>query len=185
MATLLWIVLGIIALIILYLVFLYNSFVRMRYRADEAWADIEVQLKRRHNLIPNLISTVKGYAKHERETLDKVTQARTQALQAKTPGERQKAENFLTSTLKTLFALAESYPDLKANVNFLELQRELSDTEDKIQAARRFYNTQVRDYNTMMESFPAVLFAGSFGFKPKELFKIKAEQIRAVPKVKF
>lgn len=185
MSTLAWIIVAIVGVIILYLVFLFNSMVRGRFRVDEAWADIETQLQRRHNLIPNLLETVKGYAKHERETLERVTEARKQAVQAEGPQQQREAENMLTSTLKSLFAVAENYPDLKANANFLELQRELSDTENKIQAARRFYNTQVRDYNTSLEVFPNRLFAKPMGFHQRQMFDIKDEEIRAVPKVDF
>ena len=163
----------------------YNSLIQQRNQVKEAWSDIEVQLKRRHNLIPNVVSTVKGYATHERETLDSVTQARTSAQNAKTPEEHAKAENMLTSTLKTLFAVSENYPDLKANANFLELQRELSDTEDKIQAARRFYNTTVKDINTKIESVPSNIIANMFGFKKEEFFELEDEAAKSVPKVEF
>lgn len=185
MSTLAWIIVGVVGGIIAYLILMFNSMVRARFRVDEAWADIETQLQRRHNLIPNLVETVKGYAKHERETLENVTQARQQAIQAQGPQATRKAENMLTSTLKSLFAVAENYPDLKANANFLELQRELADTENKIQAARRFYNTQVRDYNTLLEVFPNTLFAEIFGFQRRQMFDIQDEEIRAVPKVSF
>ena len=137
----------VLVVVVLWLVAAYNRFVSLRNRAKEAWSDIDVQLKRRYDLIPNLVETVKGYASHERELLEKVTQARTQAMGAQTIKEKGEAENFLSSTLKSLFAVSENYPDLKASVNFLELQRELRDTEDKVQASRRFYNTNVRDLN--------------------------------------
>ena len=151
---------------------MYNSLVSLKNRAKEAWADIDVQLKRRYDLIPNLINTVKGYMTHERETLEKITQARTAAMSAGTLAERAKDENMITGALKSIFALAENYPDLKANQNFMELQRELSDTENKIQAARRFYNTNVRDLNTMIESFPQNIIASIFKFEQGEFFEL-------------
>jgi len=168
-----------------WLIFTYNRFVALRNRVKEAWSDIDVQLKRRYDLIPNLIETVKGYAVHERELLEKVTQARAQAMGAQTIKEKGEAENFLSSTLKSLFAVSENYPDLKASVNFLELQRELRDTEDKIQAARRFYNTNVRDLNTKIESFPDRIVAQSFGFHVMEFFEIGEPAERETPLVKF
>lgn len=171
--------------VVLWLVVMYNSFVRMRNRVREAWADIDVQLKRRHDLIPNLINTVKGYAGHESAVLDRVTQARAAVMSAQNREDVEKGENMLSDALKSLFAVSENYPDLKASVNFLELQRELSDTENKIQASRRFYNTNVRDYNTGRESFPANLIAKTFGFKAEELFKIEVEAERGVPDVQF
>lgn len=168
-----------------YVLVAYNSLIRQRNQARESWSDIDVQLKRRYNLIPNLIETVKGYAAHEREAFESVTRARARALGAQSPGDKAQAENALTSTLKTLFAVAEAYPDLKANVNFLELQRELSDTENKIQAARRFYNTTVRDYNTAIESVPTNIVANIFSFKKEEFFELEEEAARNVPKVEF
>lgn len=180
----LYIVFIVVAIIILWAIVIFNGFVRLRHRTNEAWSDIDVQLKRRHNLIPNLIKTVQGYAKHEKELFEKVTEARTRAVGAKGVEEKGKAENMLSSTLKTLFAVAENYPDLKANVNFLELQRELSDTENKIQAARRFYNGNVRDLNIRVERFPSRIIAGIFSFKKREFFEIE-EGEKAVPKVKF
>ncbi|MDP3997543.1 MAG: LemA family protein [bacterium] len=185
MGLLAWIILVVVVVVAGYALLAYNSLVRRRNQVKEAWSDIDVQLKRRHNLIPNLIETVKGYASHERQAFDSVTQARAQALGAKTPAESAKAENGLTSTLKTLFAVAESYPDLKANANFLELQRELSDTEDKIQAARRFYNSNVRDFNTSVESVPTNIIANMFGFKKQDFFELEDEGARSVPKVQF
>jgi LemA protein len=152
---------------------MYNFFVRLVNRTKEAWADIDVQLKRRYDLIPNLVETVKGYAKHERETFEKVTAVRAQAMQGGTLGERGKAENMLTEALKSLFAVAENYPDLKANQNFLELQRELSDTENKIQAARRFYNTNVRDLNIALETFPQNVMGKMFNFTKREFFELE------------
>lgn len=161
----------ILAVIILGLVYVYNGLVTSRNRVDEAWSDIEVQLKRRYDLIPNLVNTVKGYAKHEDAVFTKVTEARTKAMSAP-PAEKLAAENQLTSTIKSLFAVAEQYPDLKANQNFLSLQSDLTDTEDKIQASRRFYNGNVRDYNTKLQTFPTNLIAGMFKFLPKTFFDI-------------
>ena len=167
-----------------WVVFAYNNFVRMVNRAKEAWADIDVQLKRRYDLIPNLLESVRGYVKHERETLEGVTAARVAAMDAGSVAERGKAENMLTGALKSLFAVAEAYPDLKANQNFLELQRELSDTENKIQAARRFYNTNVRDLNTAVESFPGNIIAGVFRFEPREFFELEGGEAAARQPVK-
>jgi LemA protein len=166
-----YIILGLIALAILWVVMSYNGLVTLKNRAKEAWSDIDVQLKRRYDLIPNLVETVKGYATHEKELLDKVTQARSNAMNAQGAKAKAEAENMLSSTLKSLFAVSEAYPDLKASVNFLELQRELSDTENKIQASRRFYNTNVRDLNIAIESFPGNMIAGMFGFKQMDLFE--------------
>ncbi|MEZ4179950.1 MAG: LemA family protein [Candidatus Doudnabacteria bacterium] len=151
---------------------LYNSLIRGRNQVDEAWADIEVQLKRRYDLIPNLVSTVKGFAAQESGVLEKVTEARTRAMGAQTVQEHQQDENMLSGTLKSLFAVAENYPDLKSNQNFLQLQNDLTDTEDKIQAARRFYNGNVRDFNTKVQVFPTNLFASMLGFKTREFFDI-------------
>lgn len=181
---LIWIIL-VLALLLLWLIFIFNKLIRLKNRAKEAWSDIEVQLKRRHNLIPNLVETVKGYAAHEREVLEKVTEARTRAMSAQTPKEKGEAEDMLTQSLKSLFAVAENYPDLKASQNFLELQRELRDTEDKIQAARRFYNANVRDLNIAIESFPSNIIAKLFDFKKMDLFEIEEAEERKVPKVKF
>ncbi len=181
----LYIVLIVAGILILWAIVIFNSFVRLKHRVNEAWSDIDVQLKRRHNLIPNLIETVKGYAKHEKGLFEKVTQARTNAVNAKGVEEKGKAENMLSNTLKTLFAVSENYPDLKANVNFLDLQRELSDTENKIQAARRFYNGNVRDLNIKAERFPSRIIAGMFRFKKREFFEIEEAGEREVPKVKF
>ena len=181
----LYIILAVVVLIILWIVFTFNALVRRRNRTKEAWADIDVQLKRRYNLIPNLVNTVKGYATHEREVFQKVTEARARAMGAKTLEEKGQAENVLTDTLKTLFAVAENYPQLKASENFLELQRELRDTEDKIQAARRFYNTNVRDLSIKIESFPANIIASIFKFKKMDLFELVEAEERKVPEVKF
>ena len=171
--------------VVLGAVYFYNRLVTLKNRGDEAWSDIAVQLKRRYDLIPNLISTVKGYATHEQLTFDRVTIARAKAMSASGTTEKGKAENFLSDTLKSLFAVAEAYPDLKANQNFLELQRELSDTENKIQAARRFYNTNVRDLNTYIESFPSNLIANIFNFGKREFFEEENEAAREPVKVSF
>lgn len=180
------IILIIAGIIVLWFVFAYNGFVTIKNRVAEAWADIEVQLKRRYDLIPNLVSTVKGYATHESGTLEKVTEARTMAMNAGTPAAHAQAENMLTGALKSLFAVSEAYPDLKANTNFLELQRELSDTENKIQAARRFYNGNVRDFNTKLEVFPSNIIAGIFGFKKSDFFDIDDNGVESKPvEVKF
>ncbi len=183
--TILYIIIGLVVLILLWGIAVFNSFIRLRHRTNEAWSDIDVQLKRRHNLIPNLVETVKGYAKHERGVFEKVTEARARAVNAKGVEQRGQAENMLSNTLKTLFAVAENYPDLKANANFLELQRELSDTENKIQAARRFYNGNVRDLNIKIENFPPRIIAGIFGFKKRNFFEIEEAAEREVPKVEF
>jgi LemA protein len=179
------IILIIVGLIILWIIFIYNRLITLRNRAREAWSDIDVQLKRRHDLIPNLVETVKGYASHERETFENVTEARVKAISAQGMKERAEAENVLSNTLKTLFAVAENYPDLKASTNFLELQRELSDTENKIQSARRFYNGNIRDLNIKIESFPANIIAGLFKFIKMEFFGIEEAEEREAPEVKF
>lgn len=167
-----YIVIGILVLIVLYAVIAFNGFVTRKNRTEEAWADIEVQLKRRYDLIPNLVNTVKGYATHESTAFEKVTEARAKAMGAKTAEEHSKTEAMLGQAITGLFGIAEAYPDLKANVNFLELQRELSDTENKIQAARRFYNSNVRDLNTAVEQFPGNVIAGMFSFKKMSLFDL-------------
>ena len=174
-----YIILAIIAALALWVIFAYNSFVRLINRAKEAWADIDVQLKRRYDLIPNLVNTVKGYAAHEQSAFEKVTKARTMAMGAGSLAEKGQAENMLTGALKSIFAIAEAYPDLKANTNFLELQRELSDTENKIQAARRFYNTNVRDLNTKVESFPDNAIASVFHFSKMEFFELDEANVAA------
>lgn len=178
---------GGLAVVGAWIIFAYNKLIALTNRAEEAWSDIDVQLKRRYDLIPNLVETVKGYVTHERETLQKVTEARTAAMGANTIGEHAQAENMLTGALKSLFAVAESYPDLKANTNFIELQRELSDTENKIQAARRFYNSVVQELQNALEQFPSNIVAGSFGFKTREFFQLSdADQAAKEPvKVSF
>lgn len=185
MINILYIILIVVVFVILWLIFTYNRLITLKNRTKEAWADIDVQLKRRYNLIPNLVDTVKGYATHERELFEKVSEARSRAMGATSLKEKGDAENTLSSTLKTLFAVAENYPGLKASTNFLELQKELRDTEDKIQAARRFYNGNVRDLNIKIESFPVNIIASSFGFRKMELFELETATEREAPKVKF
>lgn len=173
--------------IVVWAIWAYNRFVRLTNRCEEAWSDIEVQMKRRYDLIPNLVETVKGYAAHEAGTLQKVTEARTTAMGATTMAEHAQAENMLTGALKSLFAVSEAYPDLKANTNFLELQRELSDTENKIQASRRFYNTVVQELQNALEQFPTNFLGNMFGFKTREFFQLaEGEQAARNPvKVSF
>jgi len=183
--SLLIIPLAAIGVIALWAVAVYNGLVTLKNRCQEAWSDIDVQLKRRYDLIPNLVEAVKAYAGHEREIFEKVTEARSRAVSAQTVAEKGAAENALSSTLKTLFAVAENYPDLKASQNFLELQREVRDTEDKVQASRRFYNGNVRDMNTKIESFPASTIAAVFSFKKLEFFEIEEAAQRETPKVSF
>jgi len=171
--TAVWIIVAVIVVIALFLWVTYNSLVTLKVRVDEAWSDITIQLKRRLDLIPNLVNSVKGYAAHESGVFEKVTEARANALSAKGVKETAQAENEFEGALKSLFAVAESYPDLKANQNFLQLQQELVDTEDKIQAARRFYNSGVRDLNTKIQVFPNNIFAGMLGFKQREFFEVE------------
>ncbi len=166
----LWILIAIIVIAAIWLWAVYNGLIKSRVRTDEAWSDINVQTKRRYDLIPNLMETVKGYAAHEKTVFEDVTKARTAAMGATGMEDKSKAENMLTGALKSLFAVAEAYPDLKANQNFLQLQSELTDTEDKIQAARRFYNANVRDFNTKLQVFPTNVFAKSLGFSAREFF---------------
>lgn len=185
MSTILWIILGVVVIVVFWLIAVYNGLIKLKNRTDEAWSDIDVQLKRRYDLIPNLVSAVQGYAQHEKELFEKITQARTAAMGAQAPGEKAQAENMLSGVLKSLFAVAENYPDLKANANFLELQRELSDTENKIQAARRFYNGNVRDFNTKIQVFPNNLVAGTLNFNQKDFFELKDEAAKEPVKVEF
>ncbi|MBI5134837.1 LemA family protein [Candidatus Uhrbacteria bacterium] len=185
-----WIFIIVLILIGVWMVGMYNGLVRARMQVKEAWSDIDVQLKRRYDLIPNLVETVKGYAAHEKETLERVIQARNSAMQVHdkkgaTPEDMAQSENMLTGALKSIFALSEAYPDLKANTNFLKLQDELSDTENKIQAARRFYNGNVRDYNTAIQTFPTNTMAGMFGFSEEKFFEIEDAKQRENVKVKF
>lgn len=179
-------ILVVAVLVVLWLVAVFNSLVRLRNRMKEALSDIDVQTKRRYDLIPNLVETVKGYAKHESKTIENVTRARTEAMGAGgSPLEKAEKENMLSETLKTLFAVSENYPDLKANANFLELQRELSDTENKIMASRRFYNNTVKDLNTKIETFPTNLIAKSFGFSQSKFFETSSAGEREPVKVQF
>jgi len=181
------IIIAIVVLLAIWFIASYNGLVRLRNRIDSAWSQIGVQLERRHDLIPNLVETVKGYAAHERGTLEGVVQARNAAIQAKSAGpeEQAQAENVLTGALRQLFALAEAYPDLKANQNFLSLQEELTSTEDRIAYARQFYNDSVNKYDNKLEVFPSNLIAGAFSFKPREYFKTDDPADREVPKVQF
>ncbi|TSC91429.1 MAG: LemA protein [Parcubacteria group bacterium Licking1014_17] len=178
------IIAAIIVVIALWLVLSYNTLVRSRNRVKESWSDIDVQLKRRYDLIPNLVETVKGYAAHEKQVFENVTVARAAAMSATTVGEKMKAENALSSTLKSLFAVAEAYPTLRASENFMKLQEELSDTENKIQAARRFYNSNVLVYNTKIQTIPTNIIASMMGFQKEEFFEI-GEKEREVVKVDF
>jgi LemA protein len=179
-----WIAIGVVVLFVIFLIATYNRLVRLRNRVEAAWSQIDVQLKRRHDLIPNLVETVKGYAAHERETLEAVTKARQQAVAAQGVGEQAQAENMLTATLRQLFAVAEAYPDLKANENFLALQEELTGTESRIAFSRQFYNEQVLAYDNALETFPSNTVAGAFNFKPKEYFEIE-EGAREAVRVDF
>ncbi len=176
----------IIVVLALIAIFLYNSLIRAKNRVEEAWSDIEVQLKRRYDLIPNLVETVKGYAKQESSVLENVTKARAMAMNAGSMQEKLKDENMLSGALKSLFAVAESYPDLKSNQNFMQMQKDLTDTEDKIQAARRFYNGTVRDFNNKVQVFPTNIFASMMGFKTREFFDIDEKGAEGQPvKVSF
>ncbi|MCC6948138.1 MAG: LemA family protein [Bradyrhizobiaceae bacterium] len=181
------VILGILVLLVLYVVFIYNGLVALRQRVNQSFADIDVQLKQRHDLVPNLVETVKGYAAHERGTLEAVVQARNAAIAARGTEQVAAAENALTGALRQLFALAEAYPDLKANQNFQQLQTELADIENKIAAARRFFNNAVQEYNTGIEQMPAVLFAASLGFHRREFFDLgeTRPQLEQAPSVKF
>ncbi len=183
-----WIILGVIVVIVLYAIMLYNRMVALRQTVNQSWSDISVQLKQRHDLVPNLVETVKGYAAHERGTLEAVTQARNAAVSAANPEAQAKAENMLTGALRQLFALSEAYPDLKANQNFLQLQSDLSDIENKIAAARRFFNNAVQEFNTAIQSFPMVLVAGPMGFTQRTFFEVDESEraaVEATPQVKF
>ncbi len=187
MSTSTLIVLAVIVVVILWVVTIYNGLVAMRQRVNQAFADVDVQLRQRHDLIPNLVETVKGYAAHERGTLDEVVKARNAAVAAQGPAQQAAAENLLSGALRQLFALAESYPDLKASANFQQLQAELTDIENKIAAARRIFNNAVQEYNTGIQKFPAALFATSLGFAPKEFFDLGDERktVGEAPQVKF
>ena len=186
MGNIIWVVIAIIVLFVLYVIMAFNALVRGRNQVSEAWSDIETHLKRRYDLIPNLVETVKGYVKHESETLEKVVQARSVAMSQSGGAENHTAaENALGRTLKSIFALSESYPDLKANQNFIELQREITDTEDKIQASRRFYNSNVLALNSKIEMFPSNIIAGIFKFVRKPMFEVEAQEERQNVKVQF
>jgi len=185
-----WIIIGLIVLFVLWIIMIYNGLVALRQRVNQAFSDIDVQTKQRHDLIPNLVETVKGYAAHERGTLEAVVQARNAAVTAQAGGvaAQAAAENVLSGALRQLFALSEAYPDLKANQNFQQLQTELSDIENKIAAARRFFNNAVQEYNTGIQQFPAVLMAGALGFTQKEFFDVGVEErkvLEQAPQVKF
>lgn len=180
-----WVVLGIVVLIVLIVIGIYNGLVQKRMQVKNGWSQIDVQLKRRYDLIPNLIETVKGYAAHEKETFERVVKARQQAIDTTGVKQQGMAENMLTGALRQLFALSESYPELKANQNFAALQEELASTENKISFARQHYNNTVEIYNTAIQVFPAVLFAGMLGFTAEEFFELENAAEREVPKVKF
>ena len=179
------IILVLIVLAAIILIGMYNSLVQLRVRADSAWSDIDVQLKRRHDLIPNLVETVKGYAAHEKGTFENIAKFRSQAMQATTPADKAQAENQLTGALKSLFAVAENYPELKASEQFTGLQTSLNSIEDNIQNARRYYNAVIRDYNTRVQSFPANIVAGMFGFQTKQFFEVESPEDRQNVQVKF
>jgi len=178
------VVVALVLLVVAWFIAAYNGFVNLRNRIDNAWAQIDVQLKRRYDLIPNLVETVKGYASHERQTLENVIQARSAGVAAQSPGEQAQAENMISGALRQLFALQEAYPDLKANQNFLNMQEELTSTEDRISYSRQFYNDQVRKYNTKIQSFPQLVVANMFNFGPREFFETE-EQTREAPRVEF
>lgn len=182
-----WIIVGLIAAAVLWIIYVYNGLVAMRQRVDQAFADVDVQLKQRHDLVPNLVETVKAYAAHERGTLEAVVQARNAALASQTPAQAVAAENQLTGALRQLFALSESYPDLKANQNFQQLQSELADIENKLAASRRFFNNAVQEYNTGIQQFPAALFAGALGFVPRPFFDLGENRaaLDQAPQVRF
>jgi LemA protein len=187
MSTTGWIVLGVIVALVLWIITIYNQLVAMRQRVGQAFADVDVQLKQRHDLIPNLVETVKGYAAHERGTLEEVVKARNAAMTAQGPAQQAAAENMLSGALRQLFALSEAYPDLKANQNFQQLQSELSDIENKIAASRRFFNNSVQEYNTGIQQFPAALFAAALGFTQRTFFDVGEERavVEKAPEVKF
>ena len=189
MSTTTWIVIGVIVVLLIWIAFIYNGLVALKQRVSQSFADIDVQLRQRHDLIPNLVETVKGYAAHERGTLDAVIKARQQAVAAQSqgPAAQAQAENVLSGALRQLFALSEAYPNLKANENFQQLQAELTDIENKIAAARRFFNNAVQEYNTGIQQFPAVLLASTFGFTSQQFFDLgdDSKQLEQAPSVKF
>jgi LemA protein len=182
-----WVILGVVVLVVIWAIATYNGLVAMRQRVDQAFADVDVQLKQRHDLVPNLVETVKGYASHERGTLDEVVKARNAAVAAPTLDQKVAAENMLSGALRQLFALSEAYPDLKANQNFQQLQLQLTDIENKLAASRRFFNNAVQEYNTGIQQFPAAMFAGPMGFTPKSFFDLGGERAAfdQAPAVKF
>ena len=187
MSTTGWIVIAVIVVVVLWIIMVYNQLVAMRQRVGQAFADVDVQLKQRHDLIPNLVETVKGYAAHERGTLEEVVKARNAAMTAQGPAQQAAAENMLSGALRQLFALSEAYPDLKANQNFQQLQTEISDIENKIAAARRFFNNSVQEYNTGIQQVPAALFAAALGFSQRTFFDVGEERavVEKAPQVKF
>lgn len=180
-----WIGIGIGVVLFLWLILSYNRLIRLSVRADEAWRNIDTLLRQRADLIPNLVETVKGYASHEREVFERVAQARAASLKARSPREQGEADNFLSETLKSLFAVVENYPELKANENFMDLQRSLQDLEEKIARSRRYYNAVVRDLNTAVRAFPTNVVAGLFGIRPREFYQLPSEEMREPPKVSF
>ncbi len=185
-AGMLGILLGFIVLMILFVVIIYNKLIRLRNTVQSSWSDIDVQLKKRYDLVPNLVETVKGYAAHERSVFEKVSEARSMAMQASSPAEKSKAENMFRETLKSLFAVAEAYPELKANANFMQLQAQLKELEDNIEYARRYYNAVVRDFNILIESFPSNVIASQFRFQKEEFFELEAPEVERKPvKVSF
>jgi len=185
-AGLVGIAVGFIVLLVLFVVVIYNKLVNLRNTAQSSWSDIDVQLKKRYDLVPNLVETVKGYASHEKAVFEKVTEARSMATQASSPEEKARTENIFRDTLKSLFAVAEAYPELKANTNFIQLQSQLKELEDNIESARRYYNAVVRDLNTLIESFPSNVIASSFKFQKKEFFGLEAPDVERKPvKVSF
>ena len=180
------VILGIFIIILSVGIAIYNKLIRLRNTVKSSWSDIDVQLKKRYDLVPNLVETVRGYASHERGVFENVTKARSMAMQASTPADKAKAENMFTDTLKSLFAVAEAYPELKANANFMQLQSQLKEMEDNIEYARRYYNAVVRDFNILIESFPSNIIATSFGFKQEEFFELEAPEVERKPvKVSF
>jgi LemA protein len=180
-----WVILGLIVVAVIFFIGMYNGLVRLKVQCDNAWADIDVQLKRRYDLIPNLVETVKGYAGHEKGTLEAVIAARNQAMTATSPADKAQAENILSGTLKSLFALSEAYPQLRAVESFTSLQNTLAQIEDTVQNARRYYNAVVRDLNTKIQQFPTNIFANMLGFKPREFFEVSSATEREAPKVSF
>lgn len=180
-----WIILIVVILLVLWIIGMYNGLIRLRYKVDNSWSQIDVQLQRRFDLIPNLIESVKGYMSHEKETFERITQLRTSWANANTVGEKAELDNQLTNSLKTIMAVSENYPELKANENFSQLQEELRNTENKIAFSRQFYNDSVTMYNTKLELFPSNIIAGMFNFKPKELFQVEDSQVKKNVKVDF